>query len=109
MNKIIYTIDDKSYEVSIDHSPAFRFGKDDLLSGRNSDIAYGQSWYNEGYHTCRFLDDTEFRHLTKGLACCIEKIIESELGRTPENFELGKYHHVVKTNAEHLRVVARTR
>lgn len=109
MGKFSFVIDEKAYDVDIKDSPSFNFGKEEILSTPESDIAFNQSWYNQGFQTFKFLDDTEFGDLVNGLNSSIKKIIESELGATVENFDLSKYHHVVKTDEDHFKVVSKTR
>lgn len=109
MESIHFTIGDKAYQVSIKDSPAFHYGKKELLSTENTDIAFNQKWYNEGYSATRFLDDAAFTHLREGLEKSIQNIISSELGIEMTKFELNKYHQAVRTDEDHYKLVSKTR
>ncbi len=109
MEKVDFSINDKMYEVSVKGSPPLQYGKDEVLSTNETDIAFNQPWYDEGYKAINFLNEEEFKNVSSGLSKCIQSIIASELGIEVENFEMSKYHHVVKTAEEHYKVVGKTR
>jgi hypothetical protein len=104
-----FAINGKTYAVSIDGCPEFNTGKDVILSNADTDIVFNQSWYKKGYTSERFLSNDEFANLKSGLTASVKKIINEELGFDTEGFTLEKYHHFVKTNEEHFKVVSRTR
>ncbi|MCP9756283.1 phytanoyl-CoA dioxygenase [Lacihabitans sp. CCS-44] len=104
-----FEINGKTYAVSIDGCPEFRYGKNAVLAGVNTDIVYSQPWYAEGYTAADFLSVDEFAFLKSGLTASVKKIITEELGFDTHGFTLEKYHHFVRTNEEHYKVVSRTR
>ena len=109
MEKTDYQIDGNEYTISIEHSPVFQFGKDEILSKEDSDITYGQPWYHEGFSEQDFLSKEEFKSLVSGLASSIEKIIKKELSVNTEGFQLENYHNFVKDDASHFKIVSKTR
>ena len=104
-----YQIYDKEYEFSIEGSSAFKYGKNELLSNKKKDIVFNQDWYKPGYKSIPFLSNDEFVELRNGLTKCIQTIIQNELGIELHDFDLSKYHHVVKTTEDHYKVVSKTR
>jgi Phytanoyl-CoA dioxygenase (PhyH) len=104
-----FEINNKTYQVSIDGSPAFKYGEDKVLAGPNTDIVYHLPWYEKGYTAQRFLSEPEFDSLKEGLTASVKKIVSDELGVDTEGFTLEKYHRFVNTTAEHHKVVSRTR
>lgn len=109
MNNTDYQIDGNKYTISIEDSPLFRLGKDEVLSKEGSDITYGQSWYSKGFSEEDFLSKEEFNSLVSGLTSSIEKIIRKELSVNTEGFELENYHNFVKDDASHFKIVSKTR
>jgi hypothetical protein len=109
MNNTDYQIDGKKYTISIEDSPLFQFGKDEVLSREDSDITYGQPWYSKGFSEEDFLSKEEFNSLVGGLTSGIEKIIKKELSVNTEGFELENYHNFVKDDASHFKIVSKTR
>lgn len=104
-----FEINGKTYAVSIDGCPEFRYGKSAVLAGADTDIVYNQPWYAEGYTAADFLSADEFAFLKSGLTASVKKIITEELGFDTEGFTLEKYHHFVSANEDHYKVVSRTR
>lgn len=104
-----FYIQDKSYQVSTEGSPEFKYGIDTVLSAENTDIVYNQDWYNEGYTAQQFMNADNFKKLYDGLSTCVKSIIVRELGLDVTGFTLEKYHHFVKTNEDHFKIVSRTR
>lgn len=109
MNNTDYQIDGNKYTISIEDSPLFQLGKDEVLSREDSDITYGQSWYSKGFSEEDFLSKEEFNSLVSGLTSGIEKIIRKELSVNTEGFELENYHNFVKDDASHFKIVSKTR
>lgn len=104
-----FEINGKKYAVSIDGSPEFNFGENAVLAGPNTDIVYHLPWYKEGYVAQDFMSKEEFASLKSGLTESVKKIITKELGIDTAGFTLEKYHHFVKENQDHYKVVGRTR
>lgn len=109
MNNVEFYIDENKHTFSVDNTSEFRFGSNEVLSGKETDISYNQPWYDEGYTEKKFLSINEFDSLTKGLVASIRKIIEEETSIITDGFTLDKYHLYVKTDRDHYKIVSRTR
>ena len=109
MNKLKYLIDNKEVYTSIQGSPKFNFGKDEILSTEDTDITFHQPWYDEGYSVAPLLNEEEFENLKENLNLSVKNIIEKELSINTKNFTLEKYHHYVKDDDSHFKVVSKTR
>ena len=109
MNNTDYQIDGTKYTISIEESPLFQTGKNEVLSREGSDITYGQPWYERGFSEQDFLSQDEFESLKIGLTSSIEKIIKKELSIEAESFELENYHNFVTDDASHFKIVSKTR
>lgn len=108
-DKTIFTIDNAEKTFSIQDSPKFKNGKNEVLSSVNTDITYNQPWYRDGYTEKYFLNKDEFITLQKGINESIIAIVKEECSVGIENFKLENYHEFVTTDIEHFKVVARTR
>lgn len=106
---IEYELDGKKYQFDVGSDQEFYFGEPLVLSTKDSDISYGQSWYEEGYGIVRFLSDKDFSLLYRCLSDCVKNIIEKELGVVISDFVLEKYHRVIRNDEAHFRVVSKTR
>lgn len=109
MSEISYQINNESFSVSIEGSPVFQTGKDQVLSQADSDITFGQPWYNKGYAEEELLNEEEFDSLKQGLTDSIKNIIERELKIDVSNFELENYHKFVTDEESHFKIVSKTR
>jgi hypothetical protein len=109
MESTNYQIDGKEYTTSLKGSPELKYGEDEILSKEDSDITYGQKWYKNGFTEQNFLSKEEFNSLKSGLTSSIEKIIKNELSINTDGFEIENYHHFVKDNASHFKIVSKTR
>jgi len=108
--KTIFKIDGIEKEFSIDNTPEFKYGDDQVLSNQNTDISYGQPWYENGYSELDFLSVEEFESLENGLIDSIRNIIKKEIPSLDlTDFTLENYHNFVKTDADHFKVVTKTR
>lgn len=107
--EIEYLINEKSYRFSIDGSSDFVFGKDEILSQKDTDITYFQPWYEDGYTVIPFLNDNDYQIILKGLTDCVSKIIKNEINISANNFSLEKYHTFVLSDQDHFKVVSKTR
>ena len=104
-----FEIKGKTYTVSTIGSPEFKYGEDLVLANESTDISFSQPWYQKGYAAIPFLSSEEFAFVKEGLTAAVKKIVFEELGLDPDDFSLEKYHHLVKTKEDHLKVVSRTR
>lgn len=109
MQLVEYYIDGKKHQFSVDEKTNFSFGENLILSNQLSDITFTQPWYDIGYGISKFVTDDEFEYLKKGLTDCVKNLIEKELGYDTTNFELEKYHHIIKTDQDHFKIVSKTR
>ncbi len=107
--KVEYKINDAKLIFSTENSSALKFGDDELLSNEINDISYSQVWYNEGYTELDFLNDIEFNSLKQALTKSIEVIIKNQCAISLDGFSLDKYHHYVKSDADHFKIVSKTR
>jgi len=108
-SKTQYTVDDSEKWFSIEGSPELRYGRDELLSSESTDITFHQPWYPLGYTEVNFLSREEFSTLRNGLTECIKRIVEEECKIRTNEFSLTRYHEVIVNDADHLRIVRRTR
>jgi hypothetical protein len=109
MESTNYQIDGKEYTISLKGSPELKYGKDEILSKEDSDITYGQEWYKNGFTEQDFLSKEEFNSLKSGITSSIEKIIKKELSINTNSFVIENYHHFVKDDASHVKIVSKTR
>jgi hypothetical protein len=65
MGKFNFNINGKTYVFSGQGSPEFKYGKEEVLSGQKTDIAFGQPWYQKGYKAIPFLSARVNRLYTK--------------------------------------------
>jgi hypothetical protein len=108
--KAKFKIDGIEKEVSIDSTQVFKCGKDEILSDIDTDISYEQPWYNEGFTEIDFLTNEEYVFLRNGLIGSIGEIIKKELPLVDlTGFSLENYHNYIQTDAEHFKIVSKTR
>lgn len=107
--KIIYNIDGKDYPIDVDDSQEFVVGDNIVLSNEYNDISYTQSWYDDGYTIKNIFTKDEFNEVVTGINDTIKKIISDELDINTEGFSLEKYHHYVKDDNQHFKIVSKTR
>lgn len=105
----VFKIDGAERCFSIDGAPHFKFGNKEVLSTKEADISFSQPWYNEGFTENDFLTLDEFNSLKSGLIESISKIIQEECSIETEGFNLENYHHFIKNDTDHFKVVNRTR
>jgi hypothetical protein len=108
MEIVQYSIDENIHNIKVDGSPEFFYGNHETLSGKDTDISFGQNWYDEGHTSLDFLDKDEFAQLLGGLTNCISNILSKEIGEIPD-FKLNKYHEYVTTDELHYKTVGITR
>jgi hypothetical protein len=109
-NSTIFNINGIEKKFSIENTPDFNYGKHEVLSNEKTDISFGQPWYNKGYYEVDFLSKEDFESLRSGLINSIGNIIENECSiDNLEGFNLENYHQYVKTDADHFKVVSKTR
>lgn len=109
MKKTDYQIDGTKYTISINGSPLFEVGKDEVLSKQDTDITFDQPWYEIGFSEQNFLSQEEFHSLKTGLTASIKKIIEKETTVNTDGFELENYHNFVVNDEMHFKIVSKTR
>lgn len=109
MDKILYNVDNKDYEVSIPEFSNFKVGNDEYLSNKDTDITYNQDWYDYGYTEKKFLSDDTFNILKNVITSSIKLLIEKELSVNTTGFNLENYHKYVTDNNSHYKIVSKTR
>lgn len=109
MEKVNFIVNGSSHSYSIPDSQNFELGAEVVLSGRKTDITFDQPWYEEGFTSFEFLNDTDFESLYQGLRDCVKKIISEEINIDTDKFVLEHYHDWVASDEEHLKIVSRTR
>jgi hypothetical protein len=109
MKQTTFTIDGKERAFSIENAPTFKAGNDEVLSNEKFDITFHQPWYQEGYTEVDFLSNEQFDDLIDGISKSISAIIEKECGIDTTGFTLEKYHHFVKADEDHFKIVKKTR
>ncbi len=104
-----YVINNKRYNFSDDGSSDFNFGKEEVLSRRDTDITYEQSWYERGYEVFPLFSIKEHSDLLNGISNSVNELISSELKRDYKDFYLQNYHNFVISNEDHFKIVSKTR
>jgi hypothetical protein len=107
--KINIQIEDTKYNFNVGADAIFGFGENEILSQKNSDIAYGQPWYNNGFTEIDFLSNDEFITLKNEITQSIKTILEATLKCSLVDFKLEDYHKFITNNDDHLLVVSQTR
>ena len=105
----IFILNGDERTFSTKGSAPFKYGEDKVLSTASTDITFNQPWYDQGYAALDFLDDEEFRTLKNGITQSIAAIVSQECSVATDGFTLEKYHQFVQGDAEHFKVIARTR
>jgi hypothetical protein len=106
--KLTYKIDKSSHTIEIPDNQIFKSGESKVLSSRETDVTFGQPWYNDGYVIKNFLSESEFSDLKRGIeSTLIDIIADSDIDTN--NFTLEKYHKFVESDSDHFSVVSRTR
>lgn len=106
---ISYNIDGIDRNFTIEAEQEIKVGPNEVLSGESTDVAFHQPWYQEGFSEEDFLSEDEFASLKKGLIDSVGNIISQECGIDITGFNLENYHHFVKNDEDHFKVVSRTR
>jgi hypothetical protein len=101
-------LDGKPFSVNVEGSPEFSVGKAERLSRPDSDITFGQDWYQQGYAVLPFISAAEFAALHDEIERLVRNLLDGE-GIATGGFQLVKYHEFVTTDQDHLRIVRRTR
>ncbi|MHA7865552.1 phytanoyl-CoA dioxygenase family protein [Flagellimonas marinaquae] len=105
----VFIINDDKRAFSTKGSAPFKYGENEVLSTVSTDITFNQPWYDQGYAALDFLDEEEFRTLKNGITQSIAAIVSKECSLATEGFTLEKYHEFVQSDAEHIKVISRTR
>lgn len=106
--KLTYKIDKSTHTIEIPDNQIFKSGETKVLSSKETDVTFGQPWYNDGYVINNFLSESEFSDLKQGIESTLIDII-ADSGIDANNFTLEKYHKFVESDSDHFSVVSRTR
>lgn len=103
-----YLIDGK--EIAIPYfNDDIALGADFVISNELTDLSFRQDWYPEGFKIYQLFGPEEFNKIRRGVEIAVASVIEEELNINLTNFNLLDYHKFVVTDAEHIKVVSRTR
>jgi len=108
MNMISYIVDSQIYELNVSNS-LIEKGSNIVLSSEDTDITYGQPWYQDGFDVIRFLSPEGFNELYAGLTKSIQKMVEDVIGEKITSFKLENYHKWIDTDEKHYSIVSKTR
>lgn len=108
-HNVNFKINDVELNFSTENSIELKYGNDEILSNEKNDITFHLEWYNEGYTELNFLNENEFNSLKQALTESIKVIIKNECPISLEGFTLEKYHQYIKSDADHFRIVSKTR
>ena len=109
MERINFVINSTNHTYVISESQNFELGEKEVLSGSKTDLTYGQRWYEDGFTSFDFLNETDFKSLYRGLTDCVKRIISNELNIDTDKFILERYHDWVTSDEMHLKIVSKTR
>ena len=108
MESYTYIIDGREHKVNINKPNEFSFGKKKILSQKDTDISFDQEWYSKGYKVYSCFDIEELSELRHGVSNCVKNIISSELGIFEKDFELIKYHELIRNENNHQKIIRKT-
>jgi hypothetical protein len=103
-----YKINGNNFSVETPEQE-FGVGEPITISNYDSDIIFGQEWYEVGHTSEKFLSENNFKNLKDGIETTLSNLIKRELGRDVSNFSLEKYHKFIDTDEEHFKIVSNTR
>ena len=109
LKKANWVIDGKSYSRVIEGSPEYVPGEKMVISSSETDISFGLPWYREGFEVYEFFSEEEFENLKSGIEKALRKIVSKHVDADLSGFTLEKYHHFVKSDEVHYKVVKETR
>ena len=112
MMQLAYSIDGNLFEIAIPADTKFTLGKKEVLSTKETDLTYGQSWYDQGFSVFTLFEHTAFIQLQQGITKSIASILAKTLSTKHEElsqFKLEDYHTFVASQEEHLAIVSQTR
>lgn len=84
-------------------------GDEIIISNEVTDLSFSQDWYPDGYKIYEIFDENEFGSIYSGIESAVASIIEQELNLSVSDFSLTDYHKFVHSDADHYKVVSRTR
>ena len=103
-----FIIDGELHKFDIGDSPAFCFGSAERLSRPDTDVVYGQPWYEQGFGIFSFLDEPEYQALHEGISASVSGLVAAN-GVDTAGFRLDKYHLHVRNEDLHRKVVGMSR
>lgn len=84
-------------------------GDEIIISNEVTDLSFRQDWYQDGYKIYEIFDENEFGSIYSGIESAVASIIGQELNLSVSDFSLTDYHKFVHSDADHYKVVSRTR
>ena len=101
------TIGDHKVNLRVDGEIAF--GEDELLLAKDDNLIAGTPWAARGFSVERFLHDAAYDGLVGGIERLLLEKLDKTLGRKLPRLELERYHDVVATDEDHMKLVNETR
>jgi hypothetical protein len=108
MDTISWSINGDTYTKEVPESLDFRYGPDKIISNPNTDIAYGQPWYEKGFSINDLMNVQEFTHLKEGITNAVKGFLKKHVSSL-DGFSLEQYHKYATTDEIHLKTVRKTR
>ena len=109
MERFCFHIDGTAFEFPTSQPADFQYGQNEVLSNAQTDITYGQPWYEKGFTTHEVLDKRSFALLLEAVTTCVSKVISSQLNIDTKGFTLTQYHTYVTSDEAHYQVIRQTR
>lgn len=101
-------IDQQPFEFEVEGD--FFWGENKTLFQKNGNVLSNVDWEDKGYSVVKAFEKTEFYSLQNSIKENVVLAIKNAgINFDAENFQLEKYHEVVKTDEEHFKVINKTR
>ena len=107
MDKCNIIIDDK--EFSFDVEGDFKWGEDKFLYNSENNILSKTNFIDKGYTIENIFSKNEFKDLILNIKKNILNIALLSKINFTENFCLENYHHFIKDNDDHIKIISKTR
>ena len=106
MEKNYYLLD--GLHVGIESENVFKYGEDEILSSKETDICFFLPWYKEGFTIMPLLNKKEHFAIKSSIERKVKEIIELK-SISNEGFTLEKYHKYIRKEIDHQSIVKVTR
>ncbi|PCI31902.1 MAG: phytanoyl-CoA dioxygenase [Elusimicrobia bacterium] len=102
-------------EVLVDNAPfsfeisgQFHWGDDEVLYKEKGNIISGRPWKNRGYTQLKLLNEMDSSSLRRSIKKVLLRIFKELRIHCDDRFTLEKYHHTIRTESLHQRVIGET-